>query len=53
MRLKIDCCQTAENGFPCQCINSDFCHSQEAEDDGYADWKYDQQRQERDERGQQ
>ena len=38
-----DCCESSANGFKCACINRDFCHSQQAEDDGYGDWKHDQE----------
>ena len=36
-----DCCESSANGFKCTCINRDFCHSQQAEDDGIGDWQRD------------
>jgi hypothetical protein len=43
------CCQTNDYGFPCHCTKTSYRNSQQAEDDGYADYLYDQMRDERDE----
>lgn len=39
-----DCCISKENGFKCTCIKTGYAYSQQAEDDGYADYKNDMKR---------
>ena len=45
---RMTCCKANEYGFPCYCRKKNPLYSQEAEDDGYADWLYDQERDRRD-----
>jgi hypothetical protein len=36
------CCQSSENGFKCTCVKGSYIYSQQAEDDGQADYDRDQ-----------
>jgi len=45
---KVSCCEDNMYGFRCFCRKPNPLTSQQAEDDGYGDFLYDQQRDERD-----